>query len=73
MDMELEEYLRPPETLLAPYSAKVITLATSTKTVVRQVDRDAVTSPRRYPMSKRSSLTWRPLLWMERLNPTAST
>jgi hypothetical protein len=42
MDMELEAYLRPPETPMAPYPAKVITLATGAKMVVRQVDRDAV-------------------------------
>lgn len=42
MDMELESYLRPPETEMAPYPAKAITLATGAKLVVRQVDRDAV-------------------------------
>jgi len=42
MDMELEAYLRPPEIPMAPYPAKVITLATGAKMVVRQVDRDAV-------------------------------
>jgi hypothetical protein len=42
MDMELEAYLRPPEMAMAPYPAKVITLATGAKLVVRQVDRDAV-------------------------------
>lgn len=42
MDMELEAYLRPPETPMAPYPAKVITLATGAKMVVREVDRDAV-------------------------------
>lgn len=42
MDMELESYLRPPEYPMAPYPAKVITLATGGKMVVRQVDRDAV-------------------------------
>ena len=42
MDMELERYLRPPEYPMAPYPAKVITLATGAKMVVRQVDRDAV-------------------------------
>ncbi len=42
MDMELESYLRPPEFPMAPYPAKVITLATGAKMVVRQVDRDAV-------------------------------
>jgi len=42
MDMELEQYLRPPELPMAPYPAKVITLATGVKMVVRQVDRDAV-------------------------------
>ena len=42
MDMELEAYLRPSELAMAPYPAKVITLATGAKMVVRQVDRDAV-------------------------------
>lgn len=42
MDMELEETLRPPEMPMVPYPPKVITLATSGKMVVRQVDRDAV-------------------------------
>ncbi|MES0361372.1 MAG: hypothetical protein ABUK20_10690 [Anaerolineales bacterium] len=42
MDMELESYLRPPESNMAPYPAKAITLATGAKLVVRQVDRDAV-------------------------------
>jgi hypothetical protein len=42
MDMEVEAYLRPPEMPMVPYPAKVITLATSAKMVVRQVDRDAV-------------------------------
>ena len=42
MDMEVEAYLRPPETPMAPYPAKVITLATGVKMVVRQVDRDVV-------------------------------
>ena len=42
MDMELEATLRPPESPMAPYPAKVITLATGAKLVVRQVDRDAV-------------------------------
>jgi hypothetical protein len=42
MDMELEAYLRPPELPMAPYPAKVVTLATGAKMVVRQVDRDAV-------------------------------
>ena len=42
MDMELEAYLRPPESPMVPYPAKVITLSTSAKMVVRQVDRDAV-------------------------------
>jgi len=42
MDMELESYLRPPELPMAPYPAKVITLATGVKMVVRQVDRDVV-------------------------------
>jgi hypothetical protein len=42
MDMELEAYLRPPEMDMPPYPAKVITLATGGKLVVRQVARDAV-------------------------------
>jgi len=42
MDMELEAYLRPPEMPMVPYPPKVITLATSGKMIVRQVDRDAV-------------------------------
>jgi hypothetical protein len=42
MDMELEAYLRPPEMDMPPYPAKVITLATGGKLVVRQVSRDAV-------------------------------
>jgi hypothetical protein len=42
MDMELEAYLRPPEYPMAPYPAKVVTLATGAKLVIRQVDRDAV-------------------------------
>jgi len=42
MDMELEAYLRPPEYPMPPYPAKVVTLATGAKMVVRQVDRDDV-------------------------------
>jgi len=42
MDMEVESYLRPPEIEKPPYPAKVVTLATGGKMVVRQVDRDAV-------------------------------
>ena len=42
MDMEVEAYLRPPDAEMAPYPAKVITLATGAKMVVRQVDRDVV-------------------------------
>jgi hypothetical protein len=42
MDMELEATLRPPESPMADYPAKVITLATGAHMVVRQVDRDAV-------------------------------
>ncbi len=42
MDMEVEAYLRPPELPMVPYPAKVITLATGAKLVVRQVDRDDV-------------------------------
>jgi len=42
MDMELEAMLRPPETPMAPYPPKMITLATGAKMIVRQVDRSAV-------------------------------
>ena len=42
MDMEVEAYLRPPDAPMQPYPAKVITLATGAKLVVRQVDREAV-------------------------------
>jgi hypothetical protein len=42
LDMELEAYLRPPDSPMPPYPAKVITLATGAKMVVRQVDRDVV-------------------------------
>jgi hypothetical protein len=42
MDMELESYLRPPDYPMAPYPAKAITLATGSKLIVRQVDREAV-------------------------------
>jgi hypothetical protein len=42
IDMELEAYLRPPDSPMNPYPAKVITLVTGAKMVVRQVDRDAV-------------------------------
>jgi len=42
MDMELEATLRPPEYPMASYPAKVITLATGGKLVVRQVDREVV-------------------------------
>ena len=42
MDMEVEAYLRPPEMPMEPYPAKVITLATGAKMVVRQADRDDV-------------------------------
>jgi len=42
MDMEVEAYLRPPEMEMASYPAKVITLATGAKMVVRQVDRELV-------------------------------
>jgi hypothetical protein len=42
MDMEIEAYLRPPDAEMAPYPAKVITLATGKKMVVRQIDRDDV-------------------------------
>ena len=40
--MELEAYLRPPESPMAPYPAKVVTLATGSKMVVRQVERSTV-------------------------------
>ncbi len=42
MDMELESYLRPPEYPMAPYPAKLITLATGGKMLVRQADREEV-------------------------------
>lgn len=42
MDMEVEAYLRPPEMQTPPYPAKVITLATGAKMVVRQAERDDV-------------------------------
>ena len=42
MDMELEEYLRPPEIAMVPYPAKMITLATGAKLIVRQAGRDDV-------------------------------
>jgi hypothetical protein len=42
IDMELESYLRPPDTLMPPYPAKVITLVTGSKMVVRQVFREDV-------------------------------
>ena len=42
MDMEVEAYLRPPEMDMPPYPAKVVTLATGGKLVIRQVTRDAV-------------------------------
>jgi hypothetical protein len=42
MDMEVEAYLRPPEMPMVPYPAKVITLATGSKLVVRQAERDDV-------------------------------
>ncbi len=42
MDMEVEAYLRPPEMDMPPYPAKVVTLATGGKLVIRQVGRDAV-------------------------------
>jgi len=42
MDMEVEEYLRPPEMDLPPYPPKVITLATGGKLVIRQASRDDV-------------------------------
>ena len=42
IDMELESYLRPPDTPMPPYPAKVITLSTGSKLVVRQVFREDV-------------------------------
>jgi len=42
MDMELEAYLRPPEYPMAPYPAKVVTLATGAKLVIREASRDDV-------------------------------
>ena len=42
MDMEVEAYLRPPDSPMPPYPAKAITLATGAKLIVRQVDREAV-------------------------------
>ncbi len=42
MDMELESYLRPPEYPMPPYPAKVITLATGAKLLVRQADCEEV-------------------------------
>jgi hypothetical protein len=42
MDMELEAYLRPPEYPMAPYPAKVVTLATGAKLVIREATRDDV-------------------------------
>ncbi len=42
MDMEIEALLRPPERKMAPYPAKVITLATGKPMVVREVQRQDV-------------------------------
>lgn len=42
MDMEIEALLRPPARTMAPYPAKVITLATGKRMVVREVDRKDV-------------------------------
>jgi hypothetical protein len=42
MDMELEALLRPPESRMASYPPKVITLATGKQMVVRQADRKDV-------------------------------
>lgn len=42
MDMELETYLRPPDYPMPPYPAKIITLATGAKMLVRQADREEV-------------------------------
>ena len=42
IDMELESYLRPPDAPMPPYPAKVITLTTGSKMVVRQVFREDV-------------------------------
>lgn len=42
MDMELEAQLRPPASPMPTYPAKIVTLATGAKMVIRQVDRSAV-------------------------------
>ena len=42
MDMEVEEYLRPPELDLPPYPPKVVTLATGGKLIIRQASRSDV-------------------------------
>ncbi|MEE8568977.1 MAG: hypothetical protein V3S81_10215 [Anaerolineales bacterium] len=42
MDMEVEEYLRPPEMDMPPYPPKVVTLATGGKLVIRQATREDV-------------------------------
>lgn len=42
MTVDLEKILRPPETLLAPYPAKHVTLASGETMVIRQVGRDDV-------------------------------
>ena len=42
MDMEIEAQLRPPERRMAPYPAKVITLAIGKQMVVREVERKDV-------------------------------
>ncbi len=42
VDMELEMVLRPPQLPMAPYPAKVITLANGKRMVVRQAEREDV-------------------------------
>lgn len=42
MDMDLEKILRPAELIMAPYPAKIITLATGKKMIVRQAEPDDV-------------------------------
>lgn len=42
LDMELEAVLRPPEIEMAPYPAKIVTLANGMRMVVREVQRDDV-------------------------------
>ena len=51
MDMELEAYLRPPEYPMAPYPAKVVTLATGAKLVIRQAERCVYPTQPRTPVA----------------------